>query len=288
MERPDLCERLWASLESYPDPFASAEENAALRAEEAALLARYAGRDALTQDEAREVLNWRLTGHQALLARAMAAVEDDRFSPPRRRRDRPADGRRFVEELIRDALASGDDQEALQILCPQGGGVLAPGLMAGSIILAACRPERFVPASSTALEAIRELGLLPTGPRSFRQSDWLSYLGVVRSIGSDCRLSALDVYRALAGAPTSTTEVWAYVGYPNVRVDGRRVHSGRAAVVHLASCPKCNNGAGVHRKDAAMPTSEWQRFESVATVRAWAEEKGYGVHLCGSCLGRQR
>jgi len=66
-----------------------------------------------------------------------------------------------------------------------------------SMVLAACRPERFTVADSRALKTLRGLGLMPPGPPGFRLGDWLPYLSACRMLAGQCGLSLRQVDRAL-------------------------------------------------------------------------------------------
>ena len=66
-----------------------------------------------------------------------------------------------------------------------------------SVVLAACRPERFTVADSRALKTLRALGRMQAGSPGFRQGDWLPYLNACRSLARLCGLSLREVDRAL-------------------------------------------------------------------------------------------
>jgi hypothetical protein len=96
-------------------------------------------------------------------------------------------------ELIRKAVANSDDGKALSTVC----GIYRFGPAMSSVILAACRPGRFTVADSRALKALRALGRMPAGPRTFRQADWLPHLNVCRGLADVCGLSLWELDRAL-------------------------------------------------------------------------------------------
>lgn len=98
-----------------------------------------------------------------------------------------------MADLIRQALADRDDEEALMTVCR----IYRFGPAMGSVILAACRPGRFTVADSRALKALRGLGRMPAGPPGFRRHDWLPYLDACRSLADLCTLSLREVDRAL-------------------------------------------------------------------------------------------
>ena len=128
-------------------------------------------------------------------ARALEGVAPERWK-----------GRGGARDLIRRALASDDDIEALALIVD--GGIFRFGPAMGSALLAACRPERFTVADANALLALRTLGLVPPGPVTFRLKDWPGYLVECRKLAAACRMSLRDVDRALwvAGAQGSTIE----------------------------------------------------------------------------------
>jgi hypothetical protein len=190
MSRTGICGRLRRWGELYPDPSASAERNAAARVTEDERLARFAGLDALDRDQVIELIGWKFGSMAHRRALAMRGISPQRWAGP--------DG---AAELIRRALADGDDASALVTVCR----IYRFGPAMGSVVLAACRPERFTVADSRALKALRELGRMPTGPADFRQSDWLPYLGACRNLAALCALSLREVDRALWVAANGMT-----------------------------------------------------------------------------------
>ena len=287
MEPPDdSCEWLSERLSRYPDPQATDAENARLRDAESLFLSRYAGKSALTQEEARELFEWRFEGQPQRQARAMMAVDDHVWAPPRLRRDRPTDGRRFACDLIVSALATADDRDALLELCPSRGGVLAPGVVTGSVILAACQPDRFVPANIVCLAMLRELGMIPVGPVSFTESNWLPYLQACRTLSNQCGMPLWDIYRALRTSTSTDGDlgVWAYMK-ARVRTKDGPVRQRKGIIIHRPDCPRCQFGAGNHGTHGASD-SAWRRFRSVEDVRQWADQEGnFLVRECHTCLG---
>ncbi len=82
-----------------------------------------------------------------------------------------------------------------------GGGIYRLGPAMSSVILAACRPDRFTVADSRALSTLRALGRTPPGPPGFRINDWPSYLDACQILAPQGGLSLRQVDRALwAGA----------------------------------------------------------------------------------------
>ena len=98
--------------------------------------------------------------------------------------------------VIRTALASSDDYQALAAIAGIGG-IYRFGPAMSSVILAACKPRRFTVADSRALKTLRSLGLMPPGPASFRLDDWLPYLTACRTLARTCGLSLRQLDRAL-------------------------------------------------------------------------------------------
>jgi hypothetical protein len=68
------------------------------------------------------------------------------------------DGTPGAADLIRKALTTSDDHEALATMANSGGGIYRLGPAMSSVILAACRPDRFTVADSRALSTLRALG----------------------------------------------------------------------------------------------------------------------------------
>jgi hypothetical protein len=99
--------------------------------------------------------------------------------------------------LIRTALAASDDYQALATMANGAGGIYRFGPAMSSVVLAACRPDRFTIADSKALATLRGLGRMPPGPPGFRLDDWLPYLGACRTLAGQCGLSLRQLDRAL-------------------------------------------------------------------------------------------
>lgn len=194
MSSTTVCRRLVAWSARYPDPKATAKQNAAYRAAEDNKLKQFSGLDALTRAQVKELIDWKFQSMPHRKARAQRAITVARWSG---RRGSPG-----TEEFINQALAAKDDYEALQVISIPGGGVYGFGPAMGSAILAACRPKRFTVADTRALRTLRALKLIPMGPPSFRMQDWQGYLSVCRELAKSCRISLRNVDRALwvAGA----------------------------------------------------------------------------------------
>jgi hypothetical protein len=106
------------------------------------------------------------------------------------------DGVPGAADLIRMALASTDDYEALAMMA-NGAGIHRFGPAMSSVVLAACQPGRFTVADSRALKTLRKLGRMPPGPPIFRLGDWPPYLSACRALAGQCGLSLRQVDRAL-------------------------------------------------------------------------------------------
>jgi hypothetical protein len=83
-----------------------------------------------------------------------------------------------ASNLIRHALIGDDDSEAMATVC----GIYRFGRAMSSVILAACRPERFTIADSRALKTLRALSRMPAGPAVFRTRNWPRYLTACRNL----------------------------------------------------------------------------------------------------------
>ena len=192
-----LCSRIATWLEHYPDPHASAEENAARRVAEDSWLAGFAGLDELSRSQVEELVSWKFQSMPHRRAQAMKGITPQRWN------NRGCSA--GAADLIRQALANEDDYQALAIIAVSGSGIYRFGPAMGSVLLAACRPGKFTIADSRALKALRALGLMPDGHPSFQMDDWRPYLNACRDLAVRCGTSLRDIDRALwiaaAGAP---------------------------------------------------------------------------------------
>ena len=190
MSSARLCTRLAGWCAHYPNPKAAPDENTAARAAEDRWLARFAGLDALTLAQTKELIGWKFQSMPHRRARALEGVAPERWK-----------GRGGARDLIRRALASDDDVGALDLIAGPGG-IFRFGPAMGSALLAACRPEGFTVADANALLALRTFGLVRPGPVTFRLKDWPGYLVECRKLAATCRMSLRDVDRALWVAGT--------------------------------------------------------------------------------------
>src|SRR5690242_638620 len=186
---PDLCRELMAWSTLYPVPSAPAERNHAARVDEDRFLARFTGLAALDRGQAAELVGWKFQGMAHRKALALRGISPERWDDH--------DGAPGAGAVIRGALASSDDYQALATMADGAGGIYRFGPAMSSVILAACQPRRFTVADSRALETLRRLGLMPPGPASFRLDDWLPYLTACRTLAQTCGLSLRQLDRAL-------------------------------------------------------------------------------------------
>jgi hypothetical protein len=184
-----LCSRIATWLEHYPDPRASAEENAVRRVAEDRWLASFAGLDELSRSQVEGLVSWKFQSMPHRKAQAMKGITPQRWNS--------RGGCTGAADLIRQALASDDDYQALAIIAASGSGIYRFGPAMGSVLLAACRPGNFTVADSRALKALRALGLMPGGHPSFQMDDWRPYLNVCRDLAARCGTSLRDIDRAL-------------------------------------------------------------------------------------------
>jgi hypothetical protein len=185
----ELCAQILAWQERYPDPDASAEKNAESRAAEDSWLVGFAGLDTLDRSQVEELINWKFQSMPHRRAQAKKGITTKRWNGQ--------EGFPGAGELIRHALTSDDDYQALAITAVTGGGIYRFGPAMGSVLLAACRPDKFTVADTRALKALRKLELMPTGSPSFQMNDWLRYLHVCRELAACCHTSLRGVDRAL-------------------------------------------------------------------------------------------
>jgi hypothetical protein len=170
-------------------PSAPAEQNEAARTDEDTFLARFAGLASLDREQAAELIGWKFGSMAHRKALALRGISPERWEDH--------DGVPGAAAIIRGALASSDDHQALAAMAGGAGGIHRFGPAMSSVILAACQPHRFTVADSRALTTLRRLGLMPPGPAAFRLDDWLPYLSACRTLARTCGLSLREVDRAL-------------------------------------------------------------------------------------------
>ncbi len=185
----DICGKLRAWHDQYPDPSGQADQNAVARAAEDERLSRFAGLQVLDRDQVAELVRWKFQSMPHREALAMKGISPQRWHA--------RDGAPGVADLIRIALATDDDYDALATMAARGSGIDHFGPAMSSVVLAACRPTRYTIADSRALHALRALGLLPQGQPSFRLDNWVPYLTACRNLASQCSLTSRQVDRAL-------------------------------------------------------------------------------------------
>jgi hypothetical protein len=101
----DAYARLIAWYEQYPSPAASADQNAAARADEDTFLARFSGLVELDRSQAAELIGWKFQSMPHRKTLAIRGINAERC--------RARDGVPAAADLIRMALASTNDYEAL-------------------------------------------------------------------------------------------------------------------------------------------------------------------------------
>lgn len=161
-------------------PFASGRTNS---------WARFAGLAVLDRNQVAELVGWKFQTMPHRRALAMRGISPERWDT----RDSVAG----AADLVRTALAANDDYEALVTMADGTRGIYRFGPAMSSVVLAACRPNRFTVADSRALRPLRSLGLMPPGPPAFQLDNWLPYLGACRMLAGQCGLSLREVDRSL-------------------------------------------------------------------------------------------
>lgn len=280
----DLTARLQSWADEYPNPESSQEQREADRVAEDEFLDMYAGLNELPRAQVVALVEWKFQSMPHRRTRALEGITEERWDI-----QAPGGDPLSPRELIRRALAAGDDAEALHWLCPAGGGVYGFGPAMGSVVLAACRPDRFTIADTRALGALRSLGLYPSGPKSFREADWIPYLGVCREIADQVGFSLRNLDRALwVAGGGEVRAVWAYAGYVLVRgqQNGKKRIRRKGAMYHRPDCSLCNGGLGAHGRGASV-NGRWIRFDSMQAAKAWTTAEGYLVQsVCTRCRPR--
>lgn len=173
----------------YPVRSAPTGQNDVARANEDRFFARFAGLAALDRGQAAELVEWKFQAMPHRKTLAMRGIGPERWDGH--------DGAPGAAALVRRALATSDDYQALATMADGAGGIYRFGPAMSSVVLAACRPQRFTVADSRALKTLRGLGLMPPGPPGFRLGDWLPYLTACRQLARQCALSLRQVDRAL-------------------------------------------------------------------------------------------
>jgi hypothetical protein len=182
------CSALARWQAQYPNPAASAEQNAESRADEERRLAPFAGLDALDREQVKALVGWKFQSMAHRRARALSGITPERWERQH--------GEAGAARIIRAALAAPGDDQPLMILAARNG-IYGFGPAMGSVILAACRPQQFTIADTRSLRSLRALGLMSAGPKWFRLRDWERYLEVCRELAQSCRMSLREVDQAL-------------------------------------------------------------------------------------------
>jgi len=145
----DICGKLRAWHDQYPDPSGQADQNAAARAAEDERLSRFAGLQVLDRNQVAELVRWKFQSMPHREALAMKGISPQRWHA--------RDGAPGVADLIRIALATDDDYDALATMAARGSGIDHFGPAMSSVVLAACRPTRYTIADSRAAHALRTI-----------------------------------------------------------------------------------------------------------------------------------
>lgn len=178
-------------LPCYPSlrPWIDDQARAALRHSEDDWLQKFAGLDALTRKQVRELIDWKWTANAARWSKSQHAVDDN-------------DDWSHASECIRTALAAAgsDDIAAVNALRGKTGGIPDWETAMASVVLAACRPAQYTVVDSRVL---RTMMLLEGRSQSqiqkmgwFPPSRWPGYLGTCRNLSEELGVRLRDLDRA--------------------------------------------------------------------------------------------
>src|SRR6266568_2479588 len=170
-DRPDLtfggvaraviCGKLRAWHDQYPDTSGQADQNAAARAAEDERLSRFAGLQVLDRDQVAELVRWKFQSMPHREALAMKGISPQRWHA--------RDGAPGVADLIRIALATDDDYDALATMAARGSGIDHFGPAMSSVVLGpAARPGARSPTPGRCMPSARSACFL----RDSRPSGW--------------------------------------------------------------------------------------------------------------------
>ena len=184
----DLCALLSAWQDRYPDRSGFSEDNAKARSNEAQWLSPFGDAEDLTRSQVLALIDWRFGAaahHKALVLRA---VESDRWE--------------HTSSCIREALRATSDVSALAAMSDHQAGVYGWGPSMSSVVLAACRSDRFILADARSLATLRALGRFTGHGGGFVNEDWVPFLDACRSLAEGCSES-LDGCIKPCPAPTA-------------------------------------------------------------------------------------
>jgi hypothetical protein len=192
----DLCEFVSAWLDRYPNPGGHAEENAAARADEKQWLDRYVGTTSISQDGARELVEWKFQSMAHRKANALRGINDENWP--------------HAEQCIAQGLQSPGDLPPLMVLGNVHSGIRGWGPAMSSAVLAACIPDRFTIADTRALATVRALEFVVPLGKTFAFNHWEPYLIACRQTAAQCGRSLREIDQAF----------WAADGIPHFPVTG--------------------------------------------------------------------
>ncbi len=166
-------------------PWINEGARVALVRSEDAWLARFAGLNSLTHDGVNELLDWKWQRYAAKRQRSRRGVASDW-------------GR--AHGLIVQALAAVTPEEAIDALRWPTGGIPTWQTSTASVVLAACRPDRFTIADTRALKTVRLIQGAPqpmiTSIKQFQRSSWIPYLNLCRDMSHALGIRLRDIDRA--------------------------------------------------------------------------------------------
>jgi len=178
-------------LPGYPAvrPWVDNEARAALRRSEDAWLAGFAGLNALMRTQVEELIDWKWQGYRPQHSRARQGVSHSWD---------------HASDYIARALAEADAGEAVDALRGRTGGIPNWQTAMASVVLAACRPERYTIADSRALRTMMLLEGEPSHAinttRYFPRSRWDGYLRTCQELGRVLQVPLRDLDRAFWAA----------------------------------------------------------------------------------------
>jgi hypothetical protein len=178
-------------LPRYPTvrPWVDDEARSALRLSEDTWLAGFAGLDSLTRAQVTELIDWKWQGYRPQRSRATYGAGRDWD---------------HTSSRVAQALTQADDGAAVDALRDATGGIPNWQTAMASVVLAACRPDRFTIADSRALRTLMLLEGKPdrliSRTNYFPRSRWDSYLAICRELQVNLHVSLRDRDRAFWAA----------------------------------------------------------------------------------------
>jgi hypothetical protein len=175
-------------LPKYPTigPWADDAVRAAFRRSEDAWLAQFEDLKSLSQIQVSELIAWKWQGYPAKRSKSQKGADGDW-----------ARACRCIEQAL---AATDDDGKAIDKLRWPTGGIPTWQTATASVVLAACRPDRFTVVDSYAL---RTFMLLEGEPQSsldattyFDRSRWEPFMATCRELSAALKVSLRDLDRA--------------------------------------------------------------------------------------------